>query len=348
MSGKRFVVALLVLVAVVVSGIYCAGMAIDLADTISPEDYLAKLNDNDTYGCKNSVRVHPDVIVFGDSHAYTGLDFNILANALGTKRIAGCTLGSMFIESVLFALKHYESLGALPQTVIFATSTRQFWEEHNKEEMLFSHKSQINAINKGDLLFSVQNIAAFFRGRDSHAYEDLRHRIKVHTPLVEGMSEAAIARVLDLYAERSPSLDGWLRRIREAEFTDESRQLIREVGEIVERNGTELIVVAIPESPWLEKQYPKWIREKYYELLDAFRPFSKAVLIYTAEDVGLGNRHFINRSLKSGYDYARWNARDFEGGPDMNADHMGGVGAVLFSRRLAEDLAEIRGGATAL
>lgn len=338
MSGKRFVLLLLLIAGGIVSAIYLAGKGVDLSDTIRPRDYLAKLNDNDTYGCKNSIRVHPDILVLGDSHSYTGLDFNLIAEEFGTEKIAACTLGSMFIESVLYALQQYESLGALPKTVIYATSTRAFWEERNKKEMLFSHKAQISAVNQGDLLFSVQNVFAYLFGRDSSAYRDARRRLEVNTPLVEAMNEENIARVLARSAGDAPSLANWRKRIAEAEFTPDAEDLIRQVGELVRRHGITLFVVAVPESPWLEKEYPAWIRERYYGLLRAFKPYARGVFIYTAADAGLGNRHFINRSLKSGYDYSKWDAPEFHGRVDFNADHMGGVGALRFTAVAAKDM----------
>ncbi|BDQ32978.1 hypothetical protein JCM14722_05200 [Pseudodesulfovibrio portus] len=340
MSHRRFAVVLLFFTGIIVGFIYFLGMCIDLEDTIRPEDYLALLNDNDTYGCKNSIRIHPEVLVLGDSHAYTAFDFNMLAEALGTYRIAACTLGGSYTETFLFALKHYESLGELPKTIIYSTSPRQFWEDGNKARMLFSQKAQIASINEGDLLFSIQNIFAWLFIKNENAHQQALARVSEHTPLVEGMNEDDIGRVLKDSESTAENLKRWLRSIQEAQITDGSEEMVREIGDIVRRNGINLIVVAIPESAWLEAQYPDWLRDNYYALLDQFRPFARRVLIYTTSDVGLGNRHFINRSLKSGYDYGKWSDPDYLDSSGLNADHIGAVGAVLFTKKAAKDIVD--------
>lgn len=341
MPDRRYVAALLVAAACVVASIFFVGMAIDLDDTISPQNYLAKLNDRDTYGCKNSIRVDPDVLIFGDSHAYTGLNFNILAQEFGTQKIATCTLGSMFVESVLFALQHYESLGELPRNIIYATSTRAFWEERKKQEMLFSHKAQIRAIDSGDLIFSLQNLFAYLSRRDKGEYRDALQKLETHTPLIEAVDEDLLWSALRDSEAVISGLNIWKRRIAEAEFTPDAEKVIREIGELVERNNLNLYVIALPESPWLEREYPAWIRERYHELLRSFEPYAKEVLIYTAAEAGLGNRHFINRSLSGGYDYSKWRSEVFQDDGDFDADHMGGVGAVIFTRKVARDIGKL-------
>ncbi|MBG0791664.1 MAG: hypothetical protein H0S80_14330, partial [Desulfovibrionaceae bacterium] len=327
MTAKGFVLALLVAAGAVLACLSLLGRSIGLEDTVRPENYLTLLNDNDTYGCKNSIRVHPDVLVVGDSHAYAAFDFNLLAKGLGTRRIATCTLGGSYTESLLFALRHYEALGALPKTVIYSASPRQFWEDENKERMLFSHKVQIRAINEGDLLFSVQNIAAYLWGKDGHDYERAQERLKKHTPLVEGMDETVIERVLKRSESTCETLIRWKRSLDNVRFTADSEALVREIGEVVRRNGVELFVVAVPESRWLEQQYPAWIREKYRSLLNDFSPYAKAVMIYTAQGAGLGNRHFVNGSLRPDYAYDKWLEPDFllNAGDGMDGDHMGDV-----------------------
>jgi hypothetical protein len=244
----------------------------------------------------------------------------------------------MYVESILFALQRYESMGKLPRKIIYGTSARAFWNEQIKKKMRFKQESQIKALSGGDILFSIQNIFEYFHRTDRHEYENAQQALRKHTPLVEGLSEQKIWEVLRRSASKSRRMLAWQREIDNVEFVAGADHIVREIGELVRRNHVELYIVAIPESPWLVSRYPEWIRKRYADLLNGFRPYAKGVYMYTAEDIGLGNRHYINLAFKSGYDYAKWNSSAYVDLGDFNPDHMSGVGAARFTRFMVADI----------
>lgn len=340
--SSRNYVAILCCVAVLFAGVYLLGQSIQLTDTITPENYLAKLQQIDTFGCKNSVRIDPEILVMGDSHSHTGIDFNLLSQGFGTQKIGTCSLGSMYVESILFALRRYEAMGKLPKKIIYGMSARSFWNEQIKKKMLFSHKSQFNALGSWDLLFSIKNIFEYFHPTDGEEYKTVQRVLREYTPLVEAMDEQRVWEALRRSAPTARRMIAWQRKIDHAEFVDGAEDIVREIGELVRRNNVELYVVAIPESPWLETRYPEWIRKRYVELLEGFKPYARGVYMYTAEDAGLGNRYYINRFFKPGYDYAKWNEPGYVEPEDFDPDHLNSVGAVRFTRFMMADVFGIR------
>lgn len=96
--------------------------------------------------------------------------------------------------------------------------------------------------------------------------------------------------------------------------------------------GAELHVVVVPESPLLEGSYPRALRDEFHARLALLAACATSLTALPAGAYGLGDEHFVNRSMAMHYDYVKWGSEGFVPGPgDFDPDHMNLVGAQLFS-----------------
>lgn len=344
MTSKRYSILFLLVTGLVIGAIYFSGKVITFLDVIDADDYLASLTESETFGSRHSTRFDPDVLVIGDSHAFTAINFNMLADGLGTKKVAACTMGGFYPETILLALRNYEALGKLPKTVIYTTSARQFWDDEVKTKQMSQHRTHILASGDGDMITSIQNLYGYLFGVrfNRNAYEELAHKELVHGPLIEAMDEQRVTDVLN--GSDSKVLSSFKSWVNSARYITNSADLIDQLCEIVRRNDIDLYVVALPESPWFEQQYPVQTKAQYLAIIDRLKGCAQSVFVYTTQDVGLGNRHFVNRRLRSGYDYSRWSNPDFElTSADFDVDHMNRVGASHFTPIMVKAIAERMG-----
>ena len=340
MTNRRYGLLFLLLTGLLAALVFLSGRMISFRDVMAPQDYLASLSESDTFGVQHSMRVRPKILVIGDSHAYTAINYNMLAQLLGTESIGSCTLGGSYLETILIVLRQYEKAGALPKTVIYTTSPRQYWTDPNQAQQLAQHRVHIFASGYGDMVFSVQNLFAYLSGRKlkEHAFDQLSEKERLAAPQIEGLDETAIRNGLDRSKDRY--LDLWKSRVASCEYDKEVPKLIDELCALIHRNHVNLYVVDIPESPWLQSQYPEWITREYHAILHKLGQCARQVFIYSNARAGLGNRHFANRGLDPDYDYGQWNDPDFRFNGSFDVDHMNRVGASRFTAVMGRDIAE--------
>ena len=341
MTNRRYAVLFLFITGVLAALVFLSGRMISFRDVMNPEDYLASLSESDTFGVQHSMRVEPEILVIGDSHAYTAINYNLLAQLLGTESIGSCTLGGSYLETILIVLKQYETLGALPQTVIYTTSPRQFWVDENKTRQLAQHRVHIFASGYGDMVNSVQNFLAYLSGKKlkEHAFERLTEKERLAESAIESLDDAVIQKDLDHTKDKY--LDIWKGRVDNCEYDKDVPKLLNELCQLIQRNHVNLYVVHIPESPWLESLYPEWITREYHAILHQLDTCARRVYIYSRTRPGLSNHHFVNRKLDPDYDYSQWNSPDFHFVDGIfDVDHMNRVGASRFTAVMGRDIAE--------
>ena len=111
------------------------------------------------------------------------------------------------------------------------------------------------------------------------------------------------------------------------------------------RHPVMLYVFATPESPYMQSLYTPEQNAQYLAYLGQFRGCAKVVLVDKTEAYGLGNRHFINRSMEDDFPYRFFDkdgALPTKDEVDVIAnrnnlydlDHLNLVGATRFTREL--------------
>ena len=155
----------------------------------------------------------------------------------------------------------------------------------------------------------------------------------------ETRKENNIIKRLSLAGDKVPGIDRWKKLITTLRFSVEAKDAIAIICRFAKQNDIKLIVVNIPESPYLYSLYYDWQIKEYHRLLRNFSECGARVVLGIAEDYGLGNRHFINRQMRRDYNYEKWKMPGFvPTDTDNDLDHMNLIGATKFTHALVKKL----------
>ncbi len=288
--------------------------------------YLANLRTS-LVSCESLTLRRPEAIVIGDSHSYADWDFAELQRGLG-QRLGACALGGLYVDSVPMLVDYVLQSSPGATTLILGLSPRMFWESPSRKEQIDSHVRLIPSLKP--------NAAPYVRRvlfGEPLPYDLEAEAVRRHTDRLESLDEGAILERLAESQQSIRTLRDWNQRLGESRHMPEADRPVADVCRIVRAHKLRLLVLHMPESPYLEARYPEEVWRAYLAAMRSFDRCAEKVIVEKAVSYGLGNRHYINRELKDTHNYGKWGRP----GPltddlDFDADHLNPVGAGKFTR----------------
>lgn len=306
-------------------------------------DYFATLRESSEAGCQSFFARKPEVFILGDSHSYTAWAFEKVADFFHTPRLSSCTMGGLYFSSGALILESMFKKRLFPKVVIYGASLRQFVIGKNKGKQLQAHRQLMDEASKslGDSMnfLSTSKALIRFAGRKvlgargatmsalRSPAEKLDAAFQAHVDAIEKLPEDVVAQRM-----RENPHDGsklWKEFMTNLRFDPNEIEKIHEVCGWIKNSSTRLVVVPVPESPFLEATYPPEALKQYDEILKRFSEC--ATVVRDDRHFGIGNRHFVNRKLSPRFSYNHWTS-------DYDLDHMNLVGARRFTARVLEHL----------
>jgi hypothetical protein len=340
-TGFRTYLLGLVLVALPLAYVFTAipetsfvGLPVDEAD------YLVKLRNSGPNGCTTLFARRPEVMFIGDSHSYAGWDFRLAQEKLD-KKVGGCLVGGMYIESVPLVLSKlgpdswlpFKS-GYVPDVIVLGVSPRMFWEADTKQQQVENTAEELDGLSSNSLirLFDAAAGVALAENEDkTAAKEDLA--TAWHRPRIMGLNLADIESRLDNSRGTVDPLVYWTGRLANVEYSSQIEATINQICNRSSSLGVDLYVVHIPESPYLEAGYDSKDWDSYMSAVKALERCAVNTVINTSAEYGLDNRHFVNRYLTD-QDYSAWSREDgMIEAAHFDPDHMNPFGAELFTAK---------------
>lgn len=302
----------------------------DLLAAVEDEDYLASLWEGGEVGIITLPVRRPQVLVFGDSHAYAGLDFRAIARAFPGKRVGAAAFPGGFIESFDLLLEAMDLWKYRPEILFFMTSPRMFMAGRTKAGRMPEHRGLLFDPAERYIRQWEQNRSkrrGIF-GKQAFYLERLCER---QNAAIEGLSDAAVDAVLASVKSGFPA--NWLTGVQSKVYTDGIDAHMDEIRRKLQGFGAAVFTAHIPESPYLEASHPAWMVSRYKQLLDGLGRCGPSLKL-RAEELCIGNRYFLDRRLTPRFDYGSWRkgaapTADLTG--QFDADHMNLAGAHKFT-----------------
>lgn len=311
-------------------------------------EYLVSLRENSTAGCLSFYERKNDILVIGDSHSYTSLDFYKLSQLAGTIKISSCTMGGLYFDSLVELLEKLPKFHSIPTNIIFGLSLRQFTTGSDRESQLKEHGRLIAAMDtsaQNVFMKMKKNLEAFVKGlmRQS-SLAGIRQKDLDYWQ--SRLSDLAPEKV-ELVFERlhHPTKDNWKKFMLQLKFLETNESNINRFCDIIQKNNINLFLVDLPESPYLQKMYKSEDLESYDRVIQQLSVCSKKVVRLSLAEWGIDGRHFLNRSLnhKFNFDelYQKLNQNPFERKVlAFDLDHPNLIGAQIITEKLFQQIQE--------
>ena len=313
---------------------------------IDRSDYLVSLRENSTVGCSSFNQLKNDILVIGDSHAYAGIDFYRLKELTGSQKISSCTMGGLYFETLIELLKKIEAGGNYPTNIIYGLSLRQFTTGSDKEQQIAEHHKLINSIgyiDRNAFLNIKTNFLNYFDDEHiKHVLVNERSNLLAYwVPLINNLDKNEVNRVfeeLDHSAKHN-----WRKYLNQLKFINENKSNIERFCKLINKIETNLFLVDIPESPFLQRQYKSAEIEDYKNVIAMLNQCSKKVVKLTNEEWGIEARHFLNRSLNKSFNFDEIvtltnKAPDLQRSIAFDLDHINLVGAQIVTEKIYNEI----------
>jgi hypothetical protein len=294
---------------------------------VREDDYLASLRYGD-FSCRTLFLRRPEIVFVGDSHSYAGWNFPDVGAKLRA-RIGGCMMGGLYIESfidLLDAMRHLPPI----RTVVFGASPRMFWLAPDKAEQIRANTKALADVvyNRQSFLVGLQEARALPTTAGAYAQS-----IATEGPKIASLSETDLAQQLAASRETFATIRAWIVRLDEPAMPlDATAQLVHAVCTKIRELGTSLVVIHIPESPYIEALYSANRWDDYVAKMSLFRECATPVIVERTAYYNLGNRHYVNRELVNSLDYDVFaRKRPLENPYYFDPDHLSRFGAMMFS-----------------
>lgn len=339
MKPYRYLITFFTLAIGSLACIYGVGVYVLNCRNMDYRDYLANLREDSAFGCQTFADMAPAVLIVGDSHSYAGIDYNKLSSFFNGKTISACTLGGFCLETFPYLIAYMEQKEVYPQVLVYAASITQFIERKNKQEQIEEHRRVLDegiVLSFGESATAVLNYikTGVAYGK---SYKQEKDELKKNEELIESLEPLEQRLYEKVALSGAENILAWKNRAASLRFTPGAEDIIDAICVFVKRHAIILYVVHVPESPFLEHLYPQDKLAAYTALLNRFSSCSAGVLIESSGYYGLGNRHFVNRKIKTAYRYEQWALANFTPGDnDIDLDHMNIVGALKFTEKLGD------------
>lgn len=311
--------------------------------------YLYNLRDSHL-GCRTLLYQDPDIIFFGDSHAYAGWDYLLLDKSLTDKKIASCAIAGLHPNSIVEFLSFINKTKLKPKHLIVSISLSNF---------LYDPQKDIRITQTNDLLNEIQSPQENLLNLFAIKWRKIPNFIK-NDKITENKVIELSRKIADF---NSFKIDALLQKhdIFETTFWKEKRdrqpnkqlpQIIKQIYKKSKQSNIELTFVYIPESKWLLKNYTKSQKKHFEKMLNLLSDYGFRVLAKDYYSGGLENKYFINRNLLQDYPYNAWGSKeeidkwviDQKGQHKwklFDPDHLNAAGATYFTSRILPKLKKI-------
>lgn len=310
----------------------------ELLSGTSQEDYLASLWEGGEVGCISFRTLQPNILVFGDSHAYSGIDYRAIARAFPGKTVGACAFPGGFVESFDSLRAAIETVECKPEVLFFMTSPRMFMAGNTKPNRLVEHQKLIFDESVG--LPHIRKWAGNMKagrstfGKNAASLDGIYQSRK---PVIEELDDHVIDQVIA--SIKTGYLANWRGVVPKKIFTPGIERIVDDVCSFVHKAGMRLFTAHIPESPFAEALHSDEQRARYNALLDRLGWYGPSMKLRAAQ-LGIGSRYFLNRKMTFDFDYTPWrrgtplatdNVTDL-----FDPDHLNLVGARKFTAIMLE------------
>jgi hypothetical protein len=344
-----------------------------IAQSISPESFLS-VESGEFYanlrssgvGCRNLPWKNSEVLIIGDSHTYSGLNFNLISKSWNNHDLSVCTIGGLNMKAIPLILKKIRKKKFIPKVVIYGASIFQFADRNNSHRALLKQKNVIN--QKGNIKLLLKSGIKKIMGLPIGVYSESMEidRLKKNKKFVQGslpqlkffdpnsniangsvfegqakgLSSEQVARYMNKFP--NSSMKEWKSGMSELKiFSPDliSRQ-VNKICSLIKYKDAKFYVVDIPVSPLARSMISPELLKTYIERIKIFESCADKILFPDTRSLGLGNQHFINRYMDGNFPYHNINEEKLIPHPfnDYDLDHMNLVGAELFSKFIVRSL----------
>ena len=283
---------------------------------LAHEQYLKRIREFRHNGCESLLLKKPDILIIGDSHSYSGYKLD-MAQAHSEKTIGACILPGNFLKTAIDLLKLISESTYRPQKIIlglsphFLTTDQEGYEKRVVEnKKLLDTAFKMNLLNFVSLIKAIDNKTAFSTystyGEDLLLYKD---KLKNYLSLID---------------EKLPLYD----------IPDRTYD-ISSYCNYIEKLSTQSLVLHIPESPFLEKNYVDY--SQYQNNIKSFSSCSQTIN-YLSQYYGLENLDYMNRTASKQY-FKILNTKSIkieDRRSIFDFDHMNDQGARKFTQKIIE------------
>jgi hypothetical protein len=293
-------------------------------------DYLAAIRNSDL-GCRTLRMRRAEVVAVGDSHTYAAWDFEQLGDAMRA-RVGACALGGLYVETVPSILQGISRLPTRPRLVLLGLSPRMFWDSPTREQQTRANLDIVKEIDVGiaPTIETTSQLLAARGQRDRLASAIAQREL--------GLNELALHTIedgLDRAGARLPTLDNWIQRLGDTKITTAAREAVKKICSAAVELKIPLVVIHLPESPYLEGMYPPGAWTEYVDMLAGLAACARHVIAEPARSFGLSNRDYVDRFLVSDPSYSLWRSQiPLVDGRVFDPDHMNPLGARRFTREI--------------
>ncbi|MBI2602103.1 MAG: hypothetical protein HYW48_03520 [Deltaproteobacteria bacterium] len=304
---------------------------------LEKRDYLANLRHSSVFGCRTFLGRKPSLLVLGDSHNYAAWDYNLLQRGFPNDVISSCTMGGWYLETLFLIFDLMDQKKFYPKKIIYGASPRQFAQMEDKEEALSVHKEYLR--NEYSAKDFAKDLFVHIKTKQKPtllhtSFLNEENGIRDNESGILGLDSANVANYFEKYPTKAQN--EWRRVIEKWVFTSDLKQKISKICHFVKTHSLDLVVVHIPESPYLESLYGDSIWNEYNSTLEQFKKCGQ-VIAERASKWEIDNRFFVNRTMDPNFPYhdisnANPISSDDTANYSYDLDHLNFIGAKVFTR----------------
>lgn len=317
-----------------------------IVDKRDVADYLVSLRSEKLVGCLSFYERKNDILVLGDSHSYTGIDFYKLSQLTGTTKISSCTVGGLYFDSLVDLFEKIPTFQNRPANIIYGLSLRQFTTGADRESQLQEHRKLFVAIgvNPQNVFLkikkNVETLAKELIIRSSLQVQR-RNDLEYWTPIFSKLEVSKVDEVFDQLHHSTK--DNWQKYMQQLKFLESNEVNIKRFCEVVQKNNMNLILVDLPESPYLQKMYKTEYLQAYAQIIQKLSVCAKKVVSLNHKEWGIDARHFLNRNLSRNWDFLELHSNLNQAPVDRKAiafdlDHPNLVGAQIITEKMYQEI----------
>lgn len=309
-------------------------------------DYLVSLRSEKQVGCLSFYERQNDILVLGDSHSYTAIDFYKLSQLTGTTKISSCTMGGLYFDSLVELVEKLPQFESLPTNIIFGLSLRQFTTGSDRESQLKEHGKLIGVMGT-----SAQNIFLKIKknidilSKDFLAGSSLSEARQKDLDYWQPIFGQLDSKKVDLVFEKlhHPAKDNWQKYMLQLKFLESNDNNIKRFCEVIQKHKINLMLVDLPESPYLQKMYKPEDLQRYDEIIQRLATCASKVVRLSSEAWGIDGRHFLNRNLTRNWDFEQLHQQLDQAPADRKAaafdlDHPNLLGAQVITDKMFQQI----------
>lgn len=309
-------------------------------------EYLISLHSEKQVGCLSFYERQNDILVLGDSHSYTAIDFYKLSQLTGTTKISSCTLGGLYFDSLVKLVEKIPNFDSVPTNIIFGLSLRQFTTGADRESQLKEHSKLIDAMGP-----SIQSVFLKIKKNIETLAKELvmRTTLKAQrqadldywTSVLSELDASKVDYVFDRL--HHVAKENWQKYMLQLKFLESNEANIKRFCGIIQKNNINLLLVDLPESPHLQKMYKPKDLQTYAEIVEKLSVCAKKIVRLNHQEWDIDGRYFLNRNLSRIWDFTEL-YRDLDLTPAdrkvlaFDLDHPNLIGAQIITDKMYQQI----------